>query len=96
MLEHCRLQAAQTFLPASIGYPAAAWRFAKRMMLAGCIVGVMNSVASGQCMHRTPCSFTFARVFLAADSVHPLQRQIAPLISLEPHLCVLGVVWLHC
>ena len=43
----CRLQASQTFLPASIGFPPAAWRFARQMAVTGVALGLVNSFGSG-------------------------------------------------
>jgi len=41
------LQASQTFLPASIGFPPAAWRFARQMAVTGIAIGLVNSFGSG-------------------------------------------------
>ena len=43
----CRWQASQTFLPASIGFPPAAWRFARKMAVTGVALGLLNSFCSG-------------------------------------------------
>jgi hypothetical protein len=43
----CHWQASQTFLPASIGFPPAAWRFARKMAVTGIALGLLNSFCSG-------------------------------------------------
>lgn len=51
-------QAAQTFIPASVGQPAAAWRTARQLVAAGAVVGAVNSVAAAGVVLGLPWLFT--------------------------------------
>lgn len=51
-------QAAQTFLPAAIGRPAAAWAIARRLVLVGALLAVANAVAAAGIVLGLPHVFT--------------------------------------
>ncbi len=76
-------QAAQTFLPAAVGRPRAAWSIARRLAVVGVVVGVLNAAAAAAVVLGVPGVFTNDHAVIARIAGIALAMGSALLVQLS-------------